>query len=109
MGWGPASRSVHVVLPFTLAFAAVGSVSTAWAPRGAVFGVTALAVVSYFMQEIAHIYGWPGWVLDLSVFHLVGNPLVGRPEVAAVAGPAAVTPAAFVGGALLMRRRDLGS
>jgi ABC-2 type transport system permease protein len=109
IGAGAGLRTTALLVLFTLAFAAAGAVVVAWSPRIAVFTLTAFAVVSYFVQEVAPLYGWPGWVLDLSVFHLIGNPLVAPPDKLRVAALAAVTCAGFALAWTLALRRDVGS
>lgn len=109
IGLGPAVRTVALLLVFTLSFAAVGTLLTAVVPRIAVFALTGFAVVGYFIKEVAPILGWPSWVLNLSVFDVIGNPLVAPPDTAKVVGLMSATVTALVGGAVMMRTRDVGS
>lgn len=97
-----------LLVPFTVAWGAIGALWTSWRPQGAVFVLTALTVVSYFLQEVTPLYGWPDWVLDISFFHLYGNPLVADPAWWRVAVLLTVCTAGFAGAAQLSRTRDVG-
>lgn len=97
-----------LLVPFTVALGAVGALWTSWRPQGAVFALTALTVVSYFLQEVTPLYGWPDWVLDISFFHLYGNPLVADPAWWRIAVLLTVCTAGFAGAAQLSRTRDVG-
>lgn len=97
-----------LLVPFTVAWGAIGALWTSWRPQGAVFALTALTVVSYFLQEVTPLYGWPDWVLDISFFHLYGNPLVADPAWWRVAVLLTVCTAGFAGAAQLSRTRDVG-
>ena len=44
-------------------------------PRIAVPLLAALAAIEYFLGDLAPLFKFPGWVANLSVFHLFGNPL----------------------------------
>jgi ABC-2 type transport system permease protein len=104
-----AVSTVAILVPFALVFGAVGLLLTATIPRGAVLGLGAMAVVSYFVKEVAPLYDWPAWVLDLSVFHLAGNPLAEPLAVGRVLALCGVAVGCFLGAAVLMRRRDVGT
>ena len=61
--------------PFALAFGGLGvAVVSRW-PRIAVPALAAFAVIEYFLGDLAPLFKFPGWVANLSVFHLFGNPL----------------------------------
>ncbi|MDQ3767155.1 MAG: hypothetical protein M3346_07400 [Actinomycetota bacterium] len=100
--------AVVLLAPFTVAFGAVGALWTSWRPQGAVFVLTAVAVTSYFIQEVTPLYGWPDWVLDFSFFHLYGNPLVADPVWWRIALLLMISLAGFAGAAYLSRARDVG-
>lgn len=97
-----------LLVPFTVAFGAIGALWTSWRPQGATFVLTAVAVTSYFIQEVAPLYGWPDWVLDLSFFHLYGNPLVADPAWWRIGLLLVICTAGFTGAAFLSRARDVG-
>lgn len=100
-------RTVVALVVFMLAFAAAGSVLTALAPRGALLGLGVFTAVSYFIKEVAPLYALPPWALNLSVFHLVGNPLVEPLDGARMGGLAVVTAVGFAIAIILAGRRDL--
>jgi len=61
--------------PFALAFGGLGvAVVSRW-PRIAVPLLAAFAAIEYFLGDLAPLFKFPGWVANLSVFHLFGNPL----------------------------------
>jgi ABC-2 type transport system permease protein len=61
--------------PFALAFGGLGvAVVSRW-PRIAVPFLAAFAAIEYFLGDLAPLFKFPGWVANLSVFHLFGNPL----------------------------------
>ncbi|MGH2705474.1 MAG: hypothetical protein ACRDJ4_10380 [Actinomycetota bacterium] len=97
-----------LLVPFTAAFGAIGALWTSWRPQGAVFILTGVAVVSYFIQEVAPLYGWPDWVLDVSFFHLYGNPLVGDASPWRIAVLVSFCVLGFAGAARMSRTRDVG-
>ncbi len=97
-----------LLVPFTVAFGALGAVWTSWRPQGAVFVLTAVAVVSYFIQEVTPLYGWPDWLLDLSIFHLYGNPLVADPVWWRHAVLLLIATGGFAAAGHLARNRDVG-
>ena len=74
-GPGSVLKASLLLLPFGLAFGAVGAALTSAIPRAAVLVLSALAVASYFLDQLAPVFRWPSWVRDLSIFHLYGTPL----------------------------------
>jgi ABC-2 type transport system permease protein len=74
-GAGPILRASLLMLPFGLAFGAVGAALAGAIPRATVLLLSALAVASYFLDQFAPLFRWPAWVRDLSIFHLYGTPL----------------------------------
>jgi ABC-2 type transport system permease protein len=108
-GVGRTMLTAFLLVPFTVAFGAVGALWTSWRPSGAVAVLTGAAVVSYFVQEVTPLYGWPDWLLNVSLFRLFGNPLVGRVDAWRVTALALICVVGFVGASLLMRSRDIGT
>jgi ABC-2 type transport system permease protein len=98
-----------LLVPFTVAIGAVGALWTSWRPAGAVAVLTGAIVAGYFIQEVAPLYGWPDWLMNVSLFRLYGNPLVGAIDLGKVTALSVVAFGGFVGASLLMRTRDVGS
>jgi ABC-2 type transport system permease protein len=98
-----------LLVPFTVAVGAVGALWTSWRPAGAVAVLTGATVAGYFIQEVTPLYGWPDWLMNVSLFRLYGNPLVGAVDPEKVTALSAVALGGFVGASLLMRARDVGS
>ena len=93
--------------PFALAFGGLGiAIGSSW-PRIAVPLLAAFAAVEYFVGDLAPLFKLPGWMANLSVFHLFGNPAVGPPPVTPAAWMLLVFLAGFGAALLLMQRRDV--
>jgi ABC-2 type transport system permease protein len=58
-----------------LTFAALGALIIAAFPRVAVPLLAVVAVAGFYIPLFVPLFKWPGWVLDLSLFHLYGTPL----------------------------------
>jgi putative exporter of polyketide antibiotics len=106
---GPISLlATALVLPVVFALGAIGHALVGWRPRLAVLLVAAVAVISYFTQEFAPLFGWPDWVGRTSFFVLYGTPMTSIDW-----GGAATLMAIGIAGTGLalasMRRRDVGS
>ncbi len=106
----PADRLIVatlLLLPVVFALGAVGHALVGWRPRVAVMLLGTVAVVSYFLQEFAPLFGWPDWVAKLSFFVLYGQPV----STVDWSGTATLTAIGIVGTAVAlgsMRRRDVG-
>jgi ABC-2 type transport system permease protein len=106
----PADRlaiATLLVLPVVFALGTVGHALVGWRPRVAVMLLGAIAVISYFIQEFAPLFGWPDWVAKVSFFVLYGQPVT----TVDWGGAATLTAIGVVGTAVAlvsMRRRDVG-
>jgi ABC-2 type transport system permease protein len=98
-----------VLVPFATFFMALGAVLAAMAPRAAVGVLAAFAIAGYFIIQLVPIFKWPSWLLDLSPFHLYGQPLANGVDGTGLAIMLMVTVVGFVASALLMNRRDVGA
>jgi ABC-2 type transport system permease protein len=58
-----------------LSFGAIGALVIARFPRVAVPVLGVVAVASFYLPLLAPLFRWPGWSLNLSLFHLYGTPL----------------------------------
>ncbi|HEX6347777.1 MAG TPA: ABC transporter permease subunit [Candidatus Dormibacteraeota bacterium] len=95
--------------PFALAFGGLGvALASRW-PRVAVPVLAAFTVVEYFLGDLAPLLKAPGWVANLSIFHLYGNPLAGDLSWTPVISMTAVFLAGFAAALALMRRRDVST
>lgn len=84
------------------------AVASRW-PRIAVPLLAPFAVVEYFLGDLAPLFKFPGWVANLSVFHLYGNLLVGALSLTPGISMLLVFLAGFVVALVLMQRRDVSS
>jgi len=64
-----------LILAVVFALAAVGHLVASWRPRVAVIALSAVAVSSYFIQELGPLFDWPEAVRNLSVYSLYGTPM----------------------------------
>ena len=78
-------------------------------PRVAVPLLAGFAVVEYFLGDLAPLFKAPGWVANLSIFHLYGNPVAAGASWTAVLSMTAVFLAGFAAALALMRRRDVST
>lgn len=96
------------LLPFGLAFGAIGAAAAGYLPRLAVPLLSAVAVASYLLYQIAPLFTWPSWVENLSVFALFGTPLSNGINWAGLWALIALTLAGFGLGIVTMQRREIG-
>ena len=95
--------------PFALAFGGLGvAVASRW-PGVAVPFLAAFAAVEYFLGDLAPLFRLPGWVANLSVFHLYGNPVVGNLSWTPPVSMLLVFLTGFAAALILMRQRDVAS
>ncbi len=64
-----------LILTVVFALGAAGHLLAAWRPRIAVIAISAVAVWSYFLQQLAPLFGWPDVVKNASVYALYGTPM----------------------------------
>jgi ABC-2 type transport system permease protein len=108
IGAGHLFTSSLLMWPFALAFGGLGvAVVSRW-PRIAVPFLAAFAAIEYFLGDLAPVFKFPGWVANLSVFHLFGNPLAASsiswtPPLTMIL----VFAVGFAAALLLMRQRDV--
>ncbi|HEV8470369.1 MAG TPA: ABC transporter permease subunit [Candidatus Limnocylindria bacterium] len=98
-----------LTLAVIFAFGGLGAAGVSWRPRIAVIGLTAIAIWSYLVQELAPLFDWPTWVEDLSLFALYGQPLAQGIDWARLS---MLTAIGLVGSGMAlatMRRRDVGA
>jgi ABC-2 type transport system permease protein len=71
------SQGVHLDTGGLLAltFGALGALVISRLPRVAVPALAVIAVAGFYLPLFAPLFKWPGWILDISLFHLYGTPL----------------------------------
>ena len=97
-----------LLVPFTLVFAAVGSLLAARIPRATVGLLGGFAFASYLITELGPLFKWPAWAQDLSAFKLYGEPLTSGIDRTGLAIMLVVVVVGFGASMLLMQRRDIG-
>ncbi len=102
-------RASFPLLPFGLCFGALGAAAIGRLPRAAVPLLSAVAVISYFLQQVTPLFRWPEWVANLSIFQLYGNPLASGVYWRGLWALVGVTVAGFAVALVTMQRREVGS
>jgi ABC-2 type transport system permease protein len=97
-----------LLIPFSLVFAAAGSLLAGWNPRAAVGMLGVFAFASYLDVELAAIFKLPAWLQDLSAFKLFGTPLLSGIDGRNLALMLLLVVAGVGSSILLMERRDVG-
>jgi ABC-2 type transport system permease protein len=98
-----------LLVPFVLAFAAVGALCASRVPRATVAVLTTVAFLSYLITELGPLLKMPDWLLKLSLFSLYGSPMTSGVYWTGLWIMAAIVIAGFGSAGLLMQRRDVGS
>jgi ABC-2 type transport system permease protein len=98
-----------MLVPFTLVFAAVGSLLAARLPRATVGILGVFAFASYLMLQFGPIFKLPDWIQNLSAFKLFGQPLTDGIDTTGLAIMVSIVIAAFAASAVAMQRRDVGA
>ncbi|HKW78636.1 MAG TPA: hypothetical protein VJQ09_06000 [Candidatus Limnocylindria bacterium] len=107
----PADRFIlatALTVPVAFAIGALGQWLVGWRPRVAVVLLGALAVWSYFDQQIAPLFKWPEWVMRLSFFELYGTPMT-KDDWAGIAALVAIGIAGTALALVSTQRRDVGT
>jgi ABC-2 type transport system permease protein len=98
-----------LLVPFVLAFAAIGALFASRVPRATVAVLTTVAFFSYLITELGPLLKMPEWLLKLSLFSLYGSPMTSGVYWTGLWITALVVVAGFGSAALLIQRRDVGS
>ena len=98
-----------LLVPMAMFFAAIGAILASLVPRATVGLLGGFAFVSYFIVQLAPIFHWPSWTLNLSAFHLYGQPLSSGVDVTGLVIMLLVVAVGFAASALMMERRDVGA
>jgi len=97
-----------LILTVVFALGAAGHLLAAWRPRVAVIAISAVAVWSYFLQQLAPLFGWPDAIKNASLYALYGTPMsdVSWSGIAILVGIGVV---GTVSSVRAMRTRDVGA
>ena len=106
---GRVALAATLLLTIPFAFGSIGQFVSASRPRVAVVALSAVAVLSYFVQQFVPLFGWPDWVANLSLYTLYGAPMSGDIKWAGVAGLVAIGTVATAASLVALRRRDVGA
>jgi ABC-2 type transport system permease protein len=98
-----------LLAPLALSVGALGAAVTARLPRLAVPFLSAVALVSYLVQQLGPLFEWPEWALDLSLFQLYGTPLINGVFVTGLYAMVGIVVAGFGVALAAMRYRDVGA
>jgi len=108
LGVGPIVVATALLLPFGLAFGALGAAFAGWIPRATVLLLSGYAVASYFLTQFAPLFRWPRWVENFGIFYLYGTPLTTGVYWTGFWILMAVIGVAMTVGLVSFQRRDLG-
>jgi ABC-2 type transport system permease protein len=106
---GRVALAAALLLTIPFAFGSIGQFVSASRPRIAVGTLSALAVLSYFVQQFVPLFGWPDWVANLSLYTLYGMPMSGEIKWAGVAGLVGIGAVATAATLVAMQKRDVGA
>ena len=98
-----------LTLLVAFAFGGLGAAGVGWRPRLTLGILAAVAIVGYFVQELAPLFEWPEWLANLSVYALYGNPVMTSIDWAREATLLAIGAAASFAALIAMQRRDIGA
>jgi len=98
-----------LTLLVAFAFGGLGAAGVGWRPRLTLGILAAVAIVGYFVQELAPLFQWPEWLANLSVYALYGNPVMTSIDWAREATLLAIGAAASFAALIAMQRRDIGA
>jgi len=91
------------------AFGGLGAAGVGWRPRMTVTLLGAVAVTSYFVQTLAPLFDWPGWVSDLSIYALYGDPVSGTVDFVRSCALVGIGVVGSLVALAAMSRRDIGA
>jgi len=98
-----------LTLLVAFAFGGLGAAGVGWRPRLTLGILAAVAIVGYFVQELAPLFEWPEWLANLSVYARYGNPVRRSIDWAREATLLAIGAAASFAALIAMQRRDIGA
>ena len=109
LGVGRVVVGTALTLLVAFAFGGLGAAGVGWRPRLTLGILAAVAIVGYFVQELAPLFQWPEWLANLSVYALYGNPVMTSIDWAREATLLAIGAAASFAALIAMQRRDIGA
>lgn len=96
-----------LLVPFVVAFGAIGAVLIGWRPRIAVWVLGLVTVTSYFIQQLAPMFAFPDIVRNISLFELYGSPLLLGPNWSGLLAQVVIILAGFAAAVASMAARDI--
>jgi ABC-2 type transport system permease protein len=106
---GRVALAAALLLTIPFAFGSIGQLVSASRPRVAVVALSAVAVLSYFVQQFVPLFGLPDWVANLSLYTLYGMPMSGEIKWGGVAGLVGIGAVATAASLVALRGRDVGA
>ena len=106
---GRVALAAALLLTIPFAFGSIGQFVSASRPRIAVVALSAVAVLSYFVQQFVPLFDLPDWVANLSLYTLFGTPMAGDIKWGGVAGLVGIGTVATAASLIALRRRDVGA
>jgi polyether ionophore transport system permease protein len=106
---GRVALAAALLLTIPFAFGSIGQFVSASRPRIAVVALSAVAVLSYFVQQFVPLFDLPDWVANLSLYTLFGTPMSGDIKWGGVAGLVGIGTVATAASLIALRQRDVGA
>ncbi len=105
--WEDAAVALMLLLPLSAVVLAFGYFVSSTYPRLVVGAGAAILLISYFIEILVPLFGWPSELQYVSVFHLYGRPLLDGPDWPSTAGLLAATVVFGAAGSVGFSRRDI--
>ncbi|MFL5777543.1 MAG: ABC transporter permease subunit [Chloroflexota bacterium] len=100
---------IAILTVYAMAFTGVGLAAGGWIrPNLAAMTAGGLVVVSYLLESIGVALRLPDPILSLSLFHDVGQPIVGRYDLVGLLVATVLAIGGVIVAAIGLRRRDVG-
>lgn len=96
-----------LLVPLVVTCGAIGAVLIGWRPRAALWLLGLVIVASYFIQQLAPMFGFNDLIRHLSLFELYGTPLLDGPNWRGLAIQVAIIAVGFGTALFSMSRRDI--
>jgi ABC-2 type transport system permease protein len=107
LNWTDAVVALVLLLPLSAVVIAFGYFVSSTYPRLVVGAGATILLISYFIEILVPLFGWPNELQYLSVFHLYGRPLLDGPDWPSAGALVAATLVLGAAGSHRFTRRDI--
>jgi ABC-2 type transport system permease protein len=107
IAWRDGVAALLLLVPLAVSVVAFGFAVSAWRP-GAVAALTgSLVGVSFFLDALAPLFGWPDAIRRLSIFRLYGEPILSGVQWGNLATLVAASAVLIGAGTVIFARKDI--